>query len=152
MTQEELKQLLHYDPDTGDFTWRLTQGRKIAGDKAGSVNCGNGYRYIGVMYKVYLAHRLAWFYTYGLWPIGDIDHINHDKLDNHITNLRDVCKSMNSQNTVGLGYTENANRYQALIQYDGASHYLGRYKTKEEAHNVYMKAKREHHEGFIEQT
>lgn len=59
MTQEELKQLLHYDPDTGDFTWRLTQGRKTAGDKAGSLHCGHGYWCIGFMYKVYLAHRLA---------------------------------------------------------------------------------------------
>lgn len=67
-------------------------------------------------------------------------------------NLRDVSKSMNSQNTEGLGYTKCRNTYQASIQYGGTCHYLGRYKTKEEAHRVYMKAKYENHRGFIGQT
>lgn len=94
ITQSELKELLHYDPDTGLF---LRCGKKVGR----VLNCGSKKRYIGISLKskTYRAHRLAWLYVYGKFPSGDIDHINGNGFDNRIKNLRDVDRQTNMRNS-----------------------------------------------------
>lgn len=96
ITQEELKKLLKYNPETGIFIWRITKStRAYAGDIAGCQH--NNYIDIRINAAGYRAHRLAWLYMYGVWP-NVIDHINQDPLDNKISNLRDVDRIENGKN------------------------------------------------------
>jgi len=93
-----MHEYLSYDPESGHLYWAKTMsGRAKAGNLAGSKN-GEGYIQVQVKKRAYLAHRVAWFLTHGNWPENDIDHINGDKTDNRIKNLRDVSKSMNQRN------------------------------------------------------
>lgn len=140
ITQDRLKQLLHYNPDTGKFT-RLTKwGSQQIGDEPGS-NSKFGYRYIGVDGKGYPAHRLAWLYMYGEIPSGDIDHINRDPTDDKISNLRSVSHSTNLHNSshrdsaskVKGVYRTKENNWQASIKVNNVTHRLGTYKTIDEA-------------------
>ena len=96
ITQKELKDLLHYDPETGVFTWlKSGKGRKANGETRGLTN---GYFTIRINWRQYKAHRLAWLYVYGVWPKGQIDHINHNTTDNRIANLREVTNQENHRN------------------------------------------------------
>jgi len=88
--------LLSYDPKTGVFLRKYGRG---ATAPAGFV-MPNGYRVIRVNYHKFLAHRLAWFISYKEWPSREIDHINRDRDDNRLVNLRDVSRKQNSENTV----------------------------------------------------
>ena len=97
ITADRARELLHYDPETGVFTRRVASGKTHVGDVTGSKNA-LGYMMVGVDGSRYLAHRLAWLYTYGEWPKQDIDHIDQDKANNRIANLRDVSRSANNQN------------------------------------------------------
>lgn len=97
LTQDRLRELLHYDPDTGVFTNIKPRHRVKVGDIAGS-NSGKGYLQIQIDQKRYSAHRLAWLYTYGRFPEEFIDHINGNPSDNRIVNLREVTQRENLQN------------------------------------------------------
>jgi hypothetical protein len=155
LSAQKLRELLNYDPETGIFTRRIALCNAVkAGDVAGSNS--NGYLALHVAGRRYKAHRLAWMYVYGDWPKSHIDHINGDKADNRITNLRDVDRSTNLQNmrlatkrnSVGLmGVYPVKGRYTSKIMVNGASRYLGCFKTAEEAHAAYLEAKREFHPG-----
>lgn len=104
LTQEMLKELLHYDPETGVFTWAAHPplGHSV-GDVAGKAST-RGYVHICFSKKlrmtrsIYSAHRLAWLYVYGAWPLQDIDHIDQNKSNNALANLRDVSRSQNCRN------------------------------------------------------
>ena len=97
ITQSELKKLLHYNPDTGIFTW----ARSIAGVRAGDIagDYTHGYSRIGINGKRYYGHRLAWLYMTGDWPKHQIDHMNHVRDDNRFKNLRCTTNSENHKNT-----------------------------------------------------
>lgn len=158
LTIGTLKRLLSYDPETGIFS-RLTrqQGVSRVGTIAGTPK-GNGYRMLSVAGHRCLAHRLAWFYMYGVWPEQHIDHINGCRDDNRIVNLRDVSIQVNMQNTrvprknngcgfLGVSFDKVRGKYQAGITVGWKRFALGRFDTPESAHAAYLAAKRKRHKG-----
>ena len=153
LTATRLREVLHYDENTGVFVRRTKNQPKI-----GTIpkNPNHAYLNIGIDYKVYKAHRLAWLYVHGEWPKHQIDHINGDKLDNRIANLRVATTSQNKQNMrkarsdsksglIGASWHTKSNKWRAAIQIDGKKKHLGYFDTPEEAHQVFMEHKREHH-------
>lgn len=149
---------INYDPLTGTFTWAVS-GRGIAAGKlAGSVSV-YGYRVIRIFRKEVRACRLAWFLSHGEWPDGEIDHINGNRLDDRLENLRVVDRAGNSQNKSGaqannhscglLGVTWNKQhrRWQSKIMANRVRYHLGYFDTPEEAHSAYMSAKSRLHIG-----
>ena len=158
LTAERAKELLDYDPCTGNFYRKvaLTNSVKI-GDIAGSKN-QKGYLEIWVDGKRYYAHRLAWLIETGEFPKEQIDHINCVKTDNRIANLRCVSDSINKQNKrealdkntsglLGVSWMAKAKKWKAQIQLNKTVIYLGLFEDKKQAHNAYVQAKRSLHEG-----
>jgi hypothetical protein len=154
LTQERLKQLLSYNPDTGEFTRRTTtrRGRWVAGQTAGCVNkCG--YSVIWIDGVLYTAHRLAWLYTNGAWPKGEIDHVNGRRADNRIVNLRDVTRQQNNANQgkiknnssgiKGVSWDKTKNKWSAKIGVDGKTVNLGRFASVADAAAAYQRAAEE---------
>lgn len=154
MTIERLREVLSYDALTGQFTWRVRLSLATpAGSIAGTVY-GNGRRYITVKGKRYFASRLAWFYTYGEWPSGQVDHRNLDRLDNRIENLRVATPQQNVANrranrsnrlgVKGVGMAtmrvRKAQRYRARIRVDNKLIHLGYFSTPELANAAYKSA------------
>jgi len=156
ITLDQLKQSLRYSPETGVFLWLQDMGsRAKAGNVAGAKD-GCGYTAIKLFGKSYLAHRLAWLYVYGEWPKQRIDHISGDRRDNRIDNLRDVSPSVNSQNqkraradnsTGFLGVSRHPKGFAALIGLNGKIKKLGVFAEPQQAHAVYLEAKRQMHSG-----
>ena len=99
ITAERARELLDYDPETGVFTWKVTlSNRSLKGSRAGSLHKRSGYLRVGADGKYYLAHRLVWLIHYGFFPDDCVDHINHDKADNRLCNLRAASPRDNSRN------------------------------------------------------
>lgn len=155
LTAERLREVLSYDPETGIFRRLFSSGGAIAGSMPGAVD-SHGYRQIKIDRRLYLAHRLAWYYAHGEWPAMCIDHINGDKSDNRLCNLRHVTKAENCQNrriasrdsrTGFLGVSQTPYGYVAQIQHGTTMKNLGTHATPELAHAAYLEAKRIHHPG-----
>lgn len=149
LTQAELKLHLHYNPDTGIFTW--IKNGKIAGS--------NSYGYISIYFNGanYRAHRLAWLYSYNTWPKEYIDHINNVKDDNRLCNLREATNQQNGQNQtkpssrnklglLGVIYRKERNKFIGQVYVNKKCHKTKSFKTAEEAHEAYIKLKRKLHE------
>lgn len=155
LTQQELKKQLHYDPLTGIFTRLVSTSPNVKiGDVAGQKY--EGYIRIQVLRDRRMAHCLAWLYMTGEWPKDEIDHKNGVRDDNRWDNLRDGNKSLNQQNirrarvtsTTGkLGVSRMGRKFQATIRVSGRKMHLGTFTTAEAAHQEYLKAKRQFHEG-----
>jgi len=157
ITQERLKEILHYDPETGIFTWLIKTKRRPKGSIAGSLS--HGYLQIKISGKTYRSHRLAWLYVNGRWPNDVIDHINHNTADNRIDNLRDVSRSMNQHNQIkapisnkttgllGATFNKEKQKYHCHIVVEGKTKHIGYFPTAELAHEAYIKAKRIHQKG-----
>lgn len=156
LTQEELKSIVHYDQDTGLFTWvkKKPQGRYK--QNLGWV-ASKGYIEICIAQKRLKAHRWAWFYVHGELP-NQIDHINGIKDDNRLCNLRVVTNKQNHENrgaqknnTSGFkGVTKRGNRFIAQIMHNRKQYYLGTFDTAEQASNVYKQKANEfftHYQG-----
>ncbi len=150
MTQEFLKEIFDYDPDIGKLIWRVYAGNKCVKPftDAGYLH-SLGYTLIQVNKKAYKAHRLIWLWYYGRWPKQEIDHINHNRNDNRICNLREVshgenCRnsSLYSKNTsgqAGVSFYKRDGNWQAYINSNGKRISLGKFATLEEA----IKARKE---------
>ena len=133
ITQKRLKEVLHYDSETGVFTWLVSSCVKI-GNVAGTTN-SNGYIIICIDRKQYRAHRLAWLYVHGDFPDEDTDHINHIRGDNRINNIRCVSRQCNMRNAsmksnnksgiVGVSWHKGACKWVASIRAEGHSIHLG---------------------------
>jgi hypothetical protein len=140
LTQEYLKQHLHYDKDTGIFT-RLKNG-KIAGFKD-----PRGYVSMNLGRRLHYAHRLAWMYETGSMPENSIDHINGNKSDNRFQNLREATqqqnvlnvgkRARNSSGYKGVSFSKAAQKYEARYRFNKTSEYLGLFNTAYEAHVAY---------------
>jgi hypothetical protein len=147
---QRLREVATYNPDTGLFYWKSSHGGRRADGKPAGAKTRAGYIRISLDGTDYLAHRLAWLYHYGAWPENVVDHINGDRADNRIQNLRDVPHWANLQNTQTIsqnnntgarGVTRLKNRYRAEIQVNGQRIHLGVFDTVEEAANSYINAK-----------
>jgi len=142
---DTLRSLVDYDSDTGVFTSRAGRRGVTRGRTLGRADVTGYFRFM-VKGRQYLAHRLAWLYVYGEWPANEIDHIDGDKGNNRICNLREATRSQNCANRrkigVGLpkGVQRNANRFQAVITVNGKRKCLGSYLSPEEAHAAYCAA------------
>lgn len=152
LTQQRLKELLHYDPDTGVFTWKPGRRGVPSGAVAGSKH-SDGYIKIRVDGGDYFAHRLAWLFTAGEWPANQIDHINGQKSDNRINNLREASHSQNEHNkgvrkdsltgVKGVQWHPASKRFKAIIKLHGKAQILGYFSTIEGAADAYRKAELE---------
>ena len=156
ITQSQLKELLSYDSDTGRFTW-LKPGRGIVvGRRTNEAsNCNNGYVAVGLHGKKIYAHRLVWFYVNGEWPLVSIDHINQNKTDNRITNLRMTNKSENGQNRgpqannktgiKGVYSSSTSKKWVAQLHVGGKNIMVRSFDSPTDAANAYAAAAAQFH-------
>lgn len=159
MTLDRLKELVHYEPETGHFTWRISSSVARPGERAGGGH-GLGYRAMGLDYKKYLEHVLAWFYMTGEWPSSEIDHINGDKADNRWTNLRLATRSQNNhnrhltrRNKSGVhGVHKHGNKFRARLYVSGVHVDLGVFDTLAEARAARIAAEKVHLGEFARQN
>lgn len=164
---EYLRASLRYDPETGVFTWAkdniLAGGAKVVsnGDRAGTINA-DGYRQI--QFKIdgrkrgFKEHRLAWLLVHGKWPTNQIDHVNGDRSDNRIVNLREATNSQNMMNrklnansgsgVKGVSFHRGSQRWRARLQFNGKRIHLGDFKNKEAAEIAYEAAAKRHFGEF----
>lgn len=156
ITRARVLELLNYDPETGILTRRKKTGRNTVVGSVVGWTMPRGYVCLSLDGERHLAHRLIWLMHYGEWPRHYIDHINSDRGDNRISNLRDVTQFVNMQNLRGpnvlnkiglLGVTKKRKRFRAQIRSNGRYMTLGTFDTPEQAHEAYLRAKRELHEG-----
>jgi len=159
LTAARLREVLDYNPQTGAFYWRVFRsGRAVQGQQAARAPRGSGYATIFVDGHLYAAHRLAWLHVTGSWPTGLVDHKDGVKANNAFSNLRDVSHGVNLQNQrkarvdnllglLGVTHHPKNNKFQARITLDKKTRSLGYFKTADEAHAAYLKAKRELHVG-----
>jgi len=159
LSQDVVQELVKYDPITGYFTWR----KPGLGRRKGAMGTVNpmGYRYITITVRPLelpqkiLAHRLAWIYTYGSLD-NEIDHINGNKDDNSISNLREVSRAGNQQNfrkarsdnalgVLGVSWRKDKQKYRARIVVEGKETHIGYFDTLKEASAAYLRTKRLYH-------
>lgn len=157
ITQAELKENLHYNPETGVFTRKIANARRVkVGDVAGCSRY-DGYVTICINSKPYFAHRLAWLYMTGADPREVIDHINGNPADNRFCNLREANNQQNIHNQtkppknnttgyLGVSFSKRDSKYIAHIKINGKAKHIGCYFTPELAYQAYLEAKRKHHE------
>lgn len=143
LTQDRLKQLLNYDPETGVFRYACARPKVRVGAVAGHTHAGHGYRQIKLDGKLYLAHRLAWLYVHGEWPTDLLDHINRNRVDNRLANLRLSDKYLNRQNTntpanntsgaKGVTWNKTLNKWHARLSLHGKRYHVGWFLDKDAA-------------------
>jgi hypothetical protein len=153
-----VKKFLSCDADAGILRWKVAPCNRVqVGDSAGCL-AANGYVLIRLKNKLLKAHRVVWALHFGKWPKEDIDHINGNKSDNRLANLREVDRSTNNENQRGPGnanktgflgvyFNNQKQKYQAAIYVKGVKKHLGFFDAPEEGHQAYLKAKRVLHAG-----
>lgn len=156
LTLEYVKSILSYDPDTGKFTRLKTEKRNLKFRKDADIGKKPGdYKQVSIGDGVVRSHRLAWFYSYGVWPRSCIDHINCDKSDNRIVNLREATRGQNIKNSgarrnnrLGVkGVSKNGNRFHVNICSNGEK-FLWIFDSLEEAAECYAVNSRKLHGEF----
>lgn len=151
LDQETLKQLIHYCPETGVFTWLVQRGGGIKpGDRAGFVSKGEGrgYLHIKVLARKYQASRLAWLYMTGEWPEDLVDHRDRDRANNKWSNLRHATmvqncanRKIDPRNMLGVkGVSKCGSKFRARITVEGKLQQIGAFSTIEDAAEAYAAA------------
>lgn len=157
LTAARLRKILDYDPLTGVFRWKVRRGPIMAGVAAGTMR-PNGDIRILVDGKGYYAHRLAWLYVHGRWPKEQVDHINRDRSDNSLGNLREAAHGQNRANSIknrnnksgykGVCYRPNLGLWVAQITHKKTVIYLGCFDSPQKAHVAYVGAASRLHGEF----
>ena len=153
----DLKEILHYDPNTGEFIWKVSRPpRAKAGSRAGYLNHQLGYRLISISGKMYYEHRLAVLWMTGQWPEHQVDHVNGNRADNRWRNLRLASQRQNlayrglgSDNKTGAKGVHKtlSGKWYSQISIRGKTKYLGIFDNLEAAAEAYdMAALHEHGE------
>lgn len=143
MNQEEVRRLFDYNADTGELVNKVTRGGNApAGSRVGC-DKGNGYLMVGVNKKFYLVHRLIWLWVHGYFPENNIDHINRDRSDNRLVNLREVSQSCNARNSTtksnntsgvnGISWDRRRGKWRPVITVNRKDHHLGYFQDFTEA-------------------
>lgn len=157
LTQDLLKELFNYNQDTGELTWKVRSAYNVQpGAEAGSVS-GQGYREVQIAGRTHKCHRLIWMMTYGNFPsTTDIDHINGDRADNRLTNLRLASRKQNPANrkvpansSSGFkGVAPHGKGFRAYLTVNGSRINLGTRSSAKEAADLYDASAIEHYGVF----
>lgn len=170
LSSEFIQECLDYNQHSGILTWKLRprnhfetdkgwkiSSAKFSGTEAGSCN-GNGYLQVHISGRICLAHRLAWVLAFGRWPKNNIDHLNGDKSDNRLSNLREATNSENQRNknlsknctsgAKGVSFCKATGKWMVTLKIDGKTRFLGRFILKSEAASVAISARNQHHGAF----
>ena len=155
LTQERLKEVLHYNPDTGVFHRIQSRGGAASGRITNKPNKASGYILIRIDNIKYQSQRIAWLYMVGEWP-DEIDHKNHIKHENWWGNLREVTHGDNMKNTskrkdntsgiTGVHWREDVGRWYASIQNEGQKYFCGAFTEMWDA--ICARKSAEHKNGF----
>ena len=151
-----IRELLDYDPNTGYLTNKVKGIRRAIGKRVGGNTCNpEAYRSIRIDGILYLEHRLVWYHYYGTWPTSIIDHINRNKSDNRISNLREVTYSQNAINKLpnnclyrGVTLSSSGTKFKSQIRLNNILVYIGTFNSAKEASLAYESRAREHHKEF----
>ena len=156
LTVDRLRDLLRYDPDTGEFVWLPRQNdsregkrwnTRYAGTVAGNKNLANGYTWYHVDGNQYRGHIIAWLYMMGSFPDSDIDHKDRDGFNNKWDNLREATQSQNCANKTarvdnptgvkGVSWEGSRNKWVASIGVNYRKIKIGRFERIEDAKAAY---------------
>lgn len=158
LTQQYLKEILHYDESTGEFVWMITKSRTTKGTVAGYKNV-IGYVVIKINKANYLAHRLAWLYVHGEWPPCLIDHLNGVRSDNRLCNLRPATATQNNWNksiasnnksgVVGVCWSSRTEKWRVNISVSKRHLYIGQFDDFEFAELAASEAREKFHGEFF---
>ena len=160
ITQNELKEQLFYDAITGEFTRLISNSsRSKVGYIAGCFDKHNGYIKIGINGKYYKAHRLAWLYMTGSLPIGMLDHVDMNKINNAWINIRQATSSENSLNVglkttnksgyKGVSFSKASGKWYAHAKLNGKSKHLGSFILPQDAAKAYERFAMNNHGEFF---
>ena len=163
MNIQKMQDCISYDPESGVMTWKkvLSNRAKLGGICGGNID-SKGYGRVCFDGKQYRAHRVAWALFYGQEPDQQIDHINGNRLDNRIANLRLASNAENSRNcrlsknntsgVTGVCYHSRAKKWFAQIMFNRKNHFLGLHDTKEKAIEARKKAETQYFGQFAKQV
>lgn len=172
-TSDYLHECFEYDRLTGGLIWKerpphhfsADRTRKIINTKisgrAAASSLNGRYLVAAINKKFYLCHRIVWCMHNGSWPDGDIDHINGNKLDNRIENLREVNRSQNMSNIakpqknnksgyIGVFWATREGKWKPVVAHNGKNIYLGLYDTPEDAAIAYNAAATKYHGEYAD--
>jgi len=151
VSHNRLCEILKYNKKTGAFTWLISPtGSVVVGSVAGNLS-KRGYIEIRIDKKAYKAHRLAWFYVYGVWP-NQVDHDDHDRSNNKWLNLNEATAETNAKNRtnpkkngiLGVKWSKRDKNWRATISVDGKRVCLGSFVDKFEAICAKLSANNKH--------
>lgn len=155
LTQEQVKELFDYDEENGWLIRKKDERGRVVNRPCGVKPARNGYGQVNIDGKVYLTHRVVWLWHKGEWPEHEIDHIDQNKMNNRIENLRAATRSENQHNRStnsnnssgypGVSFDKNTNKHKAYININSKQIYLGIFNTAEEAYLEYQLAKIQYH-------